>query len=117
MANYVHLYSLKEKWKEFIRQRLVGPEDWLGNNLCLKLIVIFFTGPADLSKLQIKNRPSNNALHATCQRGPWNGRTGKFHATIGIPAVIQEQIKDKCDFHFEDLSYSTQYTIEVDLAD
>ncbi|XP_042564795.1 receptor-type tyrosine-protein phosphatase C isoform X2 [Clupea harengus] len=72
--------------------------------------------PAPPTIIHIRNRPSNNALHVTCKNGTWNGGKGKFHATIYYTGSIvrnEPQIEDKCDFKFEDLSYSTQYTIEV----
>ncbi|XP_062411634.1 receptor-type tyrosine-protein phosphatase C [Sardina pilchardus] len=59
--------------------------------------------------------PSNNGLLVTCGSiNQWFGTTGSYNATLLSGGIrIKTTNSSKCSFKFEDLSYSTEYIVEV----
>ncbi|XP_073331810.1 uncharacterized protein [Pagrus major] len=76
------------------------------------------TGIPDTVSLPTLITLENNEIKATC--GPprsFNGPNGRYIARLyphGDPQkLLKEETKQKCDFEFKDLSYSTTYTVKV----
>ncbi|XP_076135016.1 receptor-type tyrosine-protein phosphatase C isoform X3 [Alosa pseudoharengus] len=60
---------------------------------------------------------SNNVLQVSCtpiNQRQWHGTPGRYHATLLSGGIkIETTDNNKCSFKFEDLSYSTEYTVEI----
>ncbi|XP_035863123.1 receptor-type tyrosine-protein phosphatase C isoform X2 [Sander lucioperca] len=71
--------------------------------------------PDDIDKLLVAV-PENNVIRVTCgHSNRFNGPQKIFSAILLYAGVIQKNLtKEKeCDFEFKDLSYSTEYKLEV----
>ncbi|XP_031164337.2 receptor-type tyrosine-protein phosphatase C-like [Sander lucioperca] len=72
--------------------------------------------PDDIDKLLVAV-PENNVITVTCDKSRkvmFNGPRKIFNASLLYAGVTQKKWKeDKCDFVFKDLSYSTEYKLEV----
>ncbi|KAM8875228.1 receptor-type tyrosine-protein phosphatase C isoform 2-T4 [Spinachia spinachia] len=69
--------------------------------------------PADIHRLNVK-MPDNNVVSVSCQSGKPNGLRKLFIATLSnVGAKPEKRESEMCEFKFSDLSYSTEYTVEV----
>lgn len=72
-----------------------------------------FTEPDKPPEISPYDSPSNNVLHVKCKSPQnWNGDSG-FYEAVAEPGNIRMKWSQRCDFKFDSLSYSTEYTISV----
>ncbi|XP_047442133.1 receptor-type tyrosine-protein phosphatase C-like [Mugil cephalus] len=69
--------------------------------------------PADIGEKLSVSQPENNVIIVTCKYfGPFNGPERKYRARLNDGDLFE---KDKCEFEFRDLSYSTNYEVKVSI--
>ncbi|XP_054458931.1 receptor-type tyrosine-protein phosphatase C [Anoplopoma fimbria] len=70
--------------------------------------------PEAITSLKV-NHPEHNVIRVTCSYGKrWNGPEKTYTARLYNGGVKTNELENgKCDFEFKDLSYSTEYRLEV----
>ncbi|XP_059196355.1 receptor-type tyrosine-protein phosphatase C-like [Centropristis striata] len=70
--------------------------------------------PDDISSVSVMN-PEHNVIRVTCTHsGRFNGPKKLYVAKLFHDRVLQKELTNsKCNFEFKDLSYSTEYDLEV----